>query len=215
MKNFTLNLLLILLSLIILSCKNSNIMEMDFDELIEYNKELIKDRVLLGRDGIFTGMSEDRKLMIYEHSFIMEYFFNPKNIKISEIFDDQGIKLLDERKKQIGNIDLKILDSINRIFYDLRIKYIDDLSQILQKEEQERLSELRKKKKNKKENKKESIPEGVSSACFCADYFNGANSYGQTSTQKQKCNKMYICLANAMKDCIGGTSNVWSRSDCY
>ena len=210
MKNFTLNFLLILLSLVILSCKNSNIMEMDFNELIEYNKELTKDRILFGR-GIFSLGSEDRKIMIYEHSFIMEYFFNPKNIKISEIFDDQEIKLLDERKKQIGNIDLKILDSINRIFYDLEIKYIDYLSQILQKEEQERLSKLSK-KENK--NKKESIPEGVSSACFCADYFNGSNSYGQTSSQKQKCNKMYICLANAMKDCIGGTSNVWSRSDC-
>jgi len=65
--------------------------------------------------------------------------------------------------------------------------------------------------KDRNENKKES----VSTACFCADYFNGANSYGQSSSQKQKCNRMYICLANAMKDCIGGTSNVWSRSDCY
>jgi len=68
--------------------------------------------------------------------------------------------------------------------------------------------------KDRNENKKKSFPEGVSSACFCADYLNGANSYGQTSSQKQKCNKMYICLANAMKDCIGGTSNIWSRSDC-
>ena len=66
---------------------------------------------------------------------------------------------------------------------------------------------------NLKNSSIESYPSGVSTACFCADYFNGANSYGQSPSQKQKCRKMYICLDNAMVDCMGGTSSVWTRCE--
>ena len=131
MKNFTLNSLLILLSLVILNCDSTN--------------------------------------------------FNP--------VEYEGMKM--SRNYYNSLIELKNSKTFN---YDSLLRVIKKNYKIIPNES--------------------SIPEGVSSACFCADYFNGANSYGQTSSQKQKCNKMYICLANAMKDCIGGTSNVWSRSDC-
>ena len=65
-------------------------------------------------------------------------------------------------------------------------------------------------KKNNK-NKREAFPSGVSTACFCADYFNGGNMYSHTPSQNSKCNKMYICLDNAMTDCMTGNSSVWNR----
>jgi len=66
---------------------------------------------------------------------------------------------------------------------------------------------------NSTNSKKETFPSGVSTACFCADYFNGGNMYDHTPSQNSKCRKMYICLDNAMSDCMSGNSSFWDRCE--
>lgn len=56
----------------------------------------------------------------------------------------------------------------------------------------------------------ESIPNGVSAACFCADYLNGGGLYDHTPLQKDSCRRMYKCMENALIDCVNGTESIWT-----
>ena len=127
---------LILLILIFSSCGRKDIMEMDFNELVDYNIELIEEKMFVKNEDVDM-------VDVYTDSFIMEFFFNEENINISKLFSEDGIKLLNERKKLLGDMDRNVLDSLNTYFKSLYSKHLEKLSSDLRKEEQERLKKIK------------------------------------------------------------------------
>ena len=74
---------------------------------------------------------------------LINYRFNEENINISKLFSEDGIKLLNERKKLLGDMDRNVLDSLNTYFKSLYSKHLEKLSSDLRKEEQERLKKIK------------------------------------------------------------------------
>jgi hypothetical protein len=57
----------------------------------------------------------------------------------------------------------------------------------------------------------DSFPTGMQPACFCAEALLGNTSLKVSGTQLKRCELMFICPDNAIKDCSFGTETAWRR----